>query len=648
MANRHGHFFWILTATVLSCVTREAFPQNPQQDAAYSAMWRAVLDFENPTNGRPQLLAEIEAVVTNYPGSKYEQRAKDTAAILRRMIAEDAAHAKNTTTNLDRLLVENRVRELIFQLRDQNGHQWSQPGSCDIFLDRRGTNSPASQLVSIGYPAVPQLINALDDDTFSRSIGYHRNFYFSHTVLTVGDCAIAILQRIAGRSFYRPASTSGYMSNENKNAATRKAVEAWWSDFQTRGEEQMLVEGTEAGDGSSPVQAELLIESHPQKAMAALFMGIQNATDDWPKTRLVQLLEKFDLPESLAFLEQEMKKGASAPSVAAAAILNHKGRHEAVTFMIHEWGKSPNTGPSSMKGPNELVRFLASVDFPDAINSLGKNLQDCALNTRVAVVETVGEGGSWWYGRNAMTNRSAATCEAVEKLLVTALSDEGQEMGESGSRMGKSYIDPRVCDMAAFFLNQLWPQRYDFDLAANIMVRDNQRINCQNIWRREHQIPLLPLPLPPTNHVARTEAAKVTAVEWKAGTVKPSDAFAARVEDLKNKILPATNVADLLVAYATNPEPGTSGITFQARKDDDLTGVKIAICLLPGTPPNSKDDWRFAEDGIVGSSAIDCRAGGIFATEKRSWNDLMQTFGAAVAAAPETPFVINVKLASQD
>jgi hypothetical protein len=33
--------------------------------------------------------------------------------------------------------LKQRVAELIFQLRDQNGMQFSQPGSCDIFADPR-------------------------------------------------------------------------------------------------------------------------------------------------------------------------------------------------------------------------------------------------------------------------------------------------------------------------------------------------------------------------------------------------------------------------------------------------------------------------------------------------------------------------------
>ena len=75
----------------------------------------------------------------------------------------------------------------------------------------------------------------------------------------------------------------------------------------------------------------------------------------------------------------------------------------------------------------------------------------------MAVVEAVGEGCSWW-DWGSQTNRSQATRDAVEALLVNSLQDTGQEIGGSGSYGNKSYQDPRVCDMAVFFLNQVWFQ----------------------------------------------------------------------------------------------------------------------------------------------------------------------------------------------
>ena len=100
------------------------------------------------------------------------------------MIEEDKVHAAKKAPPLDELEGEALVAELIYQLRNQNGQQWSQPGACDIFLDERGEESPAGRLVAIGFPAVPQLIEVIEDKRFTRSVGYHRNFYFSCLLYT--------------------------------------------------------------------------------------------------------------------------------------------------------------------------------------------------------------------------------------------------------------------------------------------------------------------------------------------------------------------------------------------------------------------------------------------------------------------------------
>src|SRR5262249_32673969 len=154
--------------------------------------------------------------------------------------------------------------DLIFHLREQNGRQWSQPGSCDIFLvvgagGQMVGDSPAHQLVDIGYNAVPQLIEALEDKRLTRSVGFHRDFYFSHHVLRVGDCSLAVLERIACRSFWEGKYTNAAMIKDGEEKETRKRVQAWWDEFQRKGEKRMLVEGTEAGDWNSIRQADRLV-----------------------------------------------------------------------------------------------------------------------------------------------------------------------------------------------------------------------------------------------------------------------------------------------------------------------------------------------------------------------------------------------------
>jgi hypothetical protein len=203
---------------------------------AQSALWRITLDFSVPSVTREALLAKLEAALKQFPASRSADDMKQMADRLRKMITADRAHAA-ASKPIDATTPEEQAAELVFQLRDQTGQQNSQPGWCDIFEGDDGKEteaSPAARLVKLGHAAVPALIDALGSEDYSRSVGFWRDFQFSHTVLTVGDCALQVLQRIANRQFFEPKTTSSYMSRDDAVKATREAVEKWWAGEKKR------------------------------------------------------------------------------------------------------------------------------------------------------------------------------------------------------------------------------------------------------------------------------------------------------------------------------------------------------------------------------------------------------------------------------
>lgn len=170
------------------------------------AIWAIVRGFDDPTTERSELLRKSQEFVADFPQSKHVARAKEFVSILTRMSTEELPPKSKP------------IERLIFQLRDQDGAQLGQPGSCDIlFADRlndairesapelanKNEASPARKLIDIGYDAVPLLIDHVDDDTLTRSVRYWRSFRFSHCVLRVSDCVKTILREIAptGRTF---------------------------------------------------------------------------------------------------------------------------------------------------------------------------------------------------------------------------------------------------------------------------------------------------------------------------------------------------------------------------------------------------------------------------------------------------------------
>jgi len=308
---------------------KPSFIEELESQFGETMMWRAVLAFEDPKTSRKDLLNKFDDIVEKYPHCKHVPQARENILILRRMLLEDQAHALKPAITLSKMTKDEQVSELIFQLREQNGRQFSQPGACDIFGDPRGEDSPASQLMKLGYDAVPQLLKAVESKSFSRSVGFHRSFYFSHHVMSVGDCALAVLNRVAGRVFQRAASTALNSSKDGKPLTTKVAAEAWWEEFKQKGEKVMLIAGTERGDWDSPQQAELLAKRYPHEAISAVAQGARRATNSWVRTRLVELAS------STPFLTDEVTQGPTLGSrLAAAKGLRHQGKAAGLKAMI--------------------------------------------------------------------------------------------------------------------------------------------------------------------------------------------------------------------------------------------------------------------------------------------------------------------------
>lgn len=496
------------------------FRKSLEKDLGYTMMWNAILDFEDVSISRPQLLVEFERIQRNFPRSEHRERAQTTAEVLKRMVAEDQTHRTIGSNDFIRLPVNDQIRELIFLLRDQNGRQTSQPGWCDIFEDWRGaTNTPAHRLVDLEYAAVPQLIATLDVDTLSRSVGYHRDFYFSHTVLTVGDCALQILERIAGRSFFIAKTTSSYMSKDGEISAMRRAADAWWSEFQKKGEKQMLIDSVSAAGNDAPAQAERLVLKYPDSAAAALIRGAQATTNSWIRGSLILHVSKLADASAMEFLKTELVNGPTIQTrVAAAYGLRQQGQSEAIPAMIREWEELRPAESDLDDTCEPLIEFLASCDSVESVSALAKGLRQRSPDVKLKVIEALGETNRWFFDHR-LEAFSARTLEAIETSLVTALEDTDERMGMSGWRNGKDFTDPRICDMAACLLAERWPQRYTFDLSASANARDRQRKEAANVWRVAHSLPAVPIPQSNATRIAKNEANKVTNIEWSAETV---------------------------------------------------------------------------------------------------------------------------------
>jgi hypothetical protein len=633
------------------------------EDLAHTEMWRAVLAFGDPTVPRTELLNRFERIVKNYPESEHHKRAGETAALLRRMLKEDAEHAARQPAGpFEQLATQEQVAELIFQLRDQNGHQYFQPGDCDIFDTFSGKeDTPAHRLVAMAYEAVPQLIDALADQRFTRSVGFHRNFYFSHHVLRVGDCALAILERIAGRSFWQATSTFSYMSLDNKAAETKKTVRAWYAELQKKGEKRLLIEATERGDQASYGQAERLVERYPDAALPAILAGIKAAKTSRTRDLLVAVAAGIKDDSPLPFLLREVTEGPFAYGrLLAARSLHERGRPEGVTAMIAEWQgqrpsrrRPPGEEPQEVEGPetglSSVAEFLAACGEVDAIKALAKDLRKRPVNLRLAVISSFGTSSSLSVfstgGPRSLNpgkkqaHGTPALRAATTDLLIAALDDADEVVGISGTWDGKTFADPRICDVAGHVLNQSDPDAYPFDLSAPLVARNRSIVELKNVWRNAHGLALLPLPAPQViapvpdeklrplmeellatpsgrqsdiearieglglgalpallerlrktakddaaravlERLARRVACIVGAVEVADVSIKPDAALTAKLEAMKGKPFTSDSFLGLVELLVKKLPPGVHALRFSVTRSGDGTGMTLRVRLL--------------------------------------------------------------------
>ena len=168
------------------------------------------------------MLEWFRTIVKQFPTSEHAARARKRPNMLAQIIQEDEVHSRQGLRPLDKLPIKERVAELIFQLRDQNGEQICQPDRATSSATGAAKRQPRHQLVALGFDAVPQLIDAIDDRRLTRAVGFHRSFYFSHYILRVGDCAADILDRIASHSFNNRFNAT--LLIDGKEAEVKKRV----------------------------------------------------------------------------------------------------------------------------------------------------------------------------------------------------------------------------------------------------------------------------------------------------------------------------------------------------------------------------------------------------------------------------------------
>ncbi|WP_298517962.1 hypothetical protein [uncultured Kordia sp.] len=163
-------------------------------------------------------------IATDYPQTYYANQAKELSNLLSQMMIEDANWKE--PSDINDLSLHQQIEYHIYQLRNIAAEQIGQPANCSVFDTPKGEYNAAISLKKIGKPAIPFLINLLDDRRPLSTIGYFRDFYPTRTILRYQDAAVEILNQITQESFYTNTCTACYFSTESCEFRTQK-----WNDI---------------------------------------------------------------------------------------------------------------------------------------------------------------------------------------------------------------------------------------------------------------------------------------------------------------------------------------------------------------------------------------------------------------------------------
>jgi hypothetical protein len=539
----------------------------------HGEFWRLIVDFGDPSIPYLALHARTVRWRELFPGHDHAARAAEVERTLARMLAEDRAWpAPDGSPTVDAL-----ARELAFRLRDQNGQQWGQPGSCDLFADPRGDDSPLTRITALGVDAVPALIDVFDDDSFTRSVGYHRDFYFSHRVLRVADCARAALARITGESF------------ESADAAR-----AWLAGYRARGERAAWVDSAARGNLTNAAR---LVAHHPEAALAPLRTAFAGTDEARLRARLVALAARLDTADARAFVVDQLAPDAEPLCrLHAACALFPTQRDAVVDAVLAAW----RAAVVERRGDQETV-FLALTGEARAIDALAERPQRLyakvfdALATgraRLHGVDLPRADGGW---DTVVQLREAPWSDealaATERVCLAALEDERRPDVRWRGTQARS-----IADGAADALHERWPARYPFHADAPRRVRARQVLAIRNADRQRRGE--APLADPYGIDLAPLDAAVIEPLLARLGRAASDDErrpTAAAIEEIGPDAVP-----HLARAIATAGHGDPTPFAALARR---LTARVAAARVHPASAP--VDDELLAQVAAAVGAPLD-------------------------------------------
>jgi hypothetical protein len=627
-------------------VAERSYPQ-----AADSSDWTTTKD--DPNEMRRHLLRSNQAL------AKIPYR-PDHEAIVRRvqqlasLIAEDKVWKEPAKEELSKMDVKGKAAYWLYHLRNLNVTQTSDPGMCRVVTDSpwfflesqdlspKGTANPAVELKKLGYDALPQIIEHLDDGRPTRCVGFWRSYApDSYYTLTYGDCCQQIFEAVTGRSIYDRGYSNGYPIKDGKGPECKAAAQRWWQAYQRGGEKGVLIEGVEAGNFDSDGQARRLLAKYPEAAPEPIIRSAHKHN----KASLLDLAGDITGDRLLPEFRAELGSSDCDMRIAAAWALTKHSQEEGVRGLLKEWQAVPWEQPmhsTEQDRVSRLVSYLACCGEPRAIQTLSSGFEQIPPAVQSKIISACEDIQQDCRARPL----SAAVQTAMEDLLALALRNTEQCPFRWSSGDKSSRADTMIADLAAKALVRRWGKPQLFDIYATYGSRDRQRIEVKNVWLKKRGKP--PIPLRPTitqlpdsrvrplleavqrattpearhesicaveklglaalpamhgylpnlklndpahaplERSVRQMSLTIGQVQFTEDSVSPNDEVRQRAEALRSVPITSERLMEFLFVTADKLPRGARGVRMTVEREGDDSGATASITLIADRPGQKK------------------------------------------------------------
>jgi hypothetical protein len=304
-----------------------------------------------------------------------------------------------------------------------------------------------------GYPAVPALIEAINDRSFTRS-QYHPSLHPWHEFtegdnVRIGDIALRAIEDISQINF----------NDVKTREQAYKRAKNWHNSVLDRGMKNVLIEGVLRNDHNTYRQARELIESFPASAFAPIAKAFNKANAEMRHT-LMSELRFLKTAEVYEFARHAIRVDKSAAvRIEAANILAAVEPNRALDAM---WRELKQKSPSD-ETLRDVSQCLANALRPELIVKLQQELPRFSAPQKYELLGDINNQVqyTWKFKVSPDVALSKPWLRAIEDIYASVLSDRGKT-GNHMSSGDNTFINASIAEMALYDLSYFFPKVYKY------------------------------------------------------------------------------------------------------------------------------------------------------------------------------------------